>query len=167
MPRKLVIDEAEAETVRFIFNRYLEAGSLALLIEDLQRRAVVTRLRTLATGRSVGGVPFTTGPLAYLLENRMYLGELNHGANSYPGEHRPIVAREVFDAVQTKLKVRRSMSSFANYSKPVGIEMNRDNGRSSSATGASSRAAESPLPPLAEFGAEGAGANRAPFWEDD
>jgi site-specific DNA recombinase len=28
---------------------------------------------------------------------------LNHGPNSYPGEHRPIVAREVFDAAQAKL----------------------------------------------------------------
>ena len=101
--RKLVIDEAEAETVRYVFSQYLEAGSLGLLIDDLRRRGVVTRVRTLATGRIVGGVPFTRGPLAYLLKNRMYLGELNHGPNSYPGEHRPIVAREVFDAVQAKL----------------------------------------------------------------
>jgi site-specific DNA recombinase len=101
--RRLVIDEAERETVRFIFNRYLEAGSLGLLIDDLRRRGLVTRIRTLAAGRIVGGVPFARGPLAYLLKNRMYLGELNHGANSYPGEHQQIVPREVFDAVQAKL----------------------------------------------------------------
>jgi site-specific DNA recombinase len=74
-----------------------------LLIDDLRRRGVVTRVRTLATGRIVGGVPFKRGPLAYLLKNRMYLGELNHGVNSYPGAHQPMVAREVFDAVQAKL----------------------------------------------------------------
>jgi site-specific DNA recombinase len=64
---------------------------------------MLTDQRTLATGRIVGGVPFTRGPLAYLLKNRMYLGELNYGPDSYPAEHRPVVAREAFDAVQTAL----------------------------------------------------------------
>jgi len=26
-------------------------------------------------------------PLPYFLKNRMYLGEINHGQTSYPGEH--------------------------------------------------------------------------------
>ena len=33
----------------------------------------------------------------------MYLGEINHGQNSYPGEHSPVIGPEVFDAVQAKL----------------------------------------------------------------
>src|SRR5271169_6779829 len=82
--RKLIVDEAEANTVRLIFDRYLELGSIQALLQDLRERGVVTRRRTLATGRTIGGIPFTKGPLAYLLKNRMYLGELNHGANSYP-----------------------------------------------------------------------------------
>jgi site-specific DNA recombinase len=70
---RLAIDTAEAETVRYIFNRYLDVGSLGLLIDDLRRRHVISRVRKLAAGRIVGGVPFTRGPLAYLLKNRMYL----------------------------------------------------------------------------------------------
>jgi hypothetical protein len=101
--RKLVIEQAEAESVRFIFRRYLELGALGPLIDDLKHKGIATRIRTLASGRVVGGVPFTRGPLAYLLKNRMYLGEINHGANSYPGEHPPILDRDVFDAVQAKL----------------------------------------------------------------
>jgi site-specific DNA recombinase len=110
--RKLLIDEAEAETVRFIFDRYLELGSLGLLIDDLTSRGVVTRVRTLATGKVVGGVSFTRGPLAYLLRNRMYLGELNHGSTSYPGEHEPIIVRHVFDKVQAKLAAQAAASGY-------------------------------------------------------
>lgn len=63
-------------------------------------------------GKVVGGVPITRGPLAYLLKNRMYLGELNHGSISYPGEHEPIVARDAFDAVQAKLGAQAAASGY-------------------------------------------------------
>ena len=46
---------------------------------------------------------FTNGPLAYLLKNRVVLGELNHRGASYRSEHPAIVNPELFDAVQAKL----------------------------------------------------------------
>lgn len=110
--RKLVVDEREAETVRFIFRRYLELGSLGALIDDLRQKRVVTRVRTLATGRVVGGVAFTRGPLSYLLKNRMYLGEINHGHNSYPGEHQAIIDRDVFGSVQARLAAQAAASGY-------------------------------------------------------
>ena len=110
--RKLVVDEQEAETVRFIFRRYLELGSLGTLIDDLRDKGIATRVRLLATGRVVGGVPFTRGPLAYLLRNRMYLGEINHGAKSYPGEHPAIIDRAIFDAVQDRLTAQATASDY-------------------------------------------------------
>jgi site-specific DNA recombinase len=110
--RKLMVDEAEAKTVQFIFSRYLELGSLGALVEELRQNGVVTRVRTLATGRVVGGVPFTKGPLAYLLKNRMYFGQINHGPNSYPGEHPPILARDLFDAVQAKLAAQAAAAGY-------------------------------------------------------
>jgi site-specific DNA recombinase len=110
--RKLVVDEREAETVRHLFHRYLELGSLGPLIDELRQKGFMSRVRTLATGRVVGGVPFTRGPLAYLLGNRMYLGEINHGANSYPGEHPAIIAQDVFDAVQGNLAAQAAASGY-------------------------------------------------------
>ena len=101
--RKLVVDEAEAATVRSIFERYLALGSMLALLAELHERNIRTRRRTLSSGRVIGGVFFTKGPLAHLLKNRMYLGELNHHGQSYPGDHAPIVDRETFDAVQTRL----------------------------------------------------------------
>ena len=101
--RKLVVDEAEAATVRSIFERYLALGSMLALLAELRERNIRTRRRTLSSGRVIGGVFFTKGPLAHLLKNRMYLGELNHHGQSYPGDHAPIVDRETFEAVQTRL----------------------------------------------------------------
>ncbi len=98
--------------VRFIFRRYLELSSLGALIDDLRHEGALTRIRTLTSGRVVGGVPFTRGPLAYLLKNRMYLGQINHGLNSYPGAHPAIVDRDVFDAVQVRLSSQAAASGY-------------------------------------------------------
>jgi site-specific DNA recombinase len=98
--RKLMIDEAEAPIVRLIFERYCALGSMIALMRELRDREVVTRLRTRSSGKAIGGIAFTKGPLAYLLKNRMYLGEINHGQSSYAGEHPAIVDEAVFDKAQ-------------------------------------------------------------------
>jgi site-specific DNA recombinase len=101
--RKLLVDEAEAETVRLIFELYLAIGSLPATAEELRTRGILTRRRDLATGRTIGGVPLTKGPLAYMLKNRMYLGEINHRDKSYPGAHEAIIGKYLFDAVRARL----------------------------------------------------------------
>ena len=98
--RKLVVDPSEADTVRFIFRRYLELGSFMALLADLQERGVVTKVTTRADGSKRGGIPFARGSLAYLLGNRTYIGELKHKTKSYPGEHEAIVEPDLFEAVQ-------------------------------------------------------------------
>lgn len=105
--RKLVIVPEEAETVRLVFDRYRELRSLPALQRDLRERGVVTRRRTLATGREIGGIPFLVGALVSLMRNRTYLGEINHRGNSYPGEHETIVEKDMFDAVQEILDANR------------------------------------------------------------
>jgi site-specific DNA recombinase len=85
--RKLYVDDDEAAAVRLIFDLYLELGSIRALHRELKRRDIRTRLRTLATGNTVGGVHLTNGPLSYILRNRHYLGEINHHGRSWPGEH--------------------------------------------------------------------------------
>ena len=101
--RKLLVDEAEATTVRLIFQRYLDLGSLPALQRDLRERGVLTRSRVLASGRIIGGVPLSNGPLSHMLKNRMVLGEINHKGASYKSDHPAIVAVELFDAVQARL----------------------------------------------------------------
>jgi site-specific DNA recombinase len=101
--RKISINEAEADRVRTIFRSYLRLGSLSLLMADLRQQGIVTKVRTLKSGATVGGIPFTRGPLAHLLRNRFYIGEVIFKGEVLAGEQPAIVERDLFDAVQAKL----------------------------------------------------------------
>src|SRR5215472_8570229 len=83
---KVTIVESEAEQVRLIYRRYLELGSLNRLMADLRARGILTKVRSLKTGRTIGGIPFTRGPLAHLLRNRFYIGEVAFKGEILPGE---------------------------------------------------------------------------------
>jgi site-specific DNA recombinase len=101
--KRLVINKAEAETVRTIFRRYLELQSFGKVVTDLDRRGIVTKRRKTKVAKFNGGIPFTYGPLAHLLKNRIYLGEVHHGGKWFEGEHEAILARATFDRVQQLL----------------------------------------------------------------
>jgi DNA invertase Pin-like site-specific DNA recombinase len=101
--RKISVNELEAERVRTIFRSYLRLGSLNLLMSDLRQRDIVTKVRTLKTGKTVGGIPFTRGPLAHLLRNRFYIGEVSFKGEVLRGEQPAILDRELFETVQAKL----------------------------------------------------------------
>jgi site-specific DNA recombinase len=101
--RKITVNEAEAERVLTIFCSYLKLGSLNLLMADLRKRGIVTKVRTLKSGEKVGGIPFTRGPLAHLLRNRFYIGEVAFKGEVLKGEQTAVVDRALFDAVQARL----------------------------------------------------------------
>src|SRR5713101_4601993 len=100
--KKLEVVPEEAETVRTIFRRYLDLGSMGAVIEDLDRRGIRTKAIARLDGRVRGGIRFGVGPLAYLLKNRFYLGEVMYRGEVHAGEHEPILDRELFAAVQAK-----------------------------------------------------------------
>jgi len=104
--RALVVNDAEAETVRLIFRRYLELGSVHTLASWLEAEGYRTKLIVSSKGVSRGGVLFNRGALFHLLRNRTYLGEIPHKDVSYPGTHSAIVDQEVFDAAQALLTSR-------------------------------------------------------------
>jgi site-specific DNA recombinase len=88
--RRLLIEKAEAYTVRFIFNRFLELGSWTLLSHDLKARGIRTR-----TGSAI-----SKSNLYRMLHNRIYIGEISHKDAHYPGRHEAIIAQDVWDKVQ-------------------------------------------------------------------
>ncbi len=101
--RALVVNEAEADTVRLIFTTYLELGSVHELQRWLAHRGIVSKARTTASGRVMGGLPFSRGALFHLLRNRLYLGMIVHKAASHLGAHPAIVEPALFDSVQASL----------------------------------------------------------------
>src|SRR5215472_12231885 len=101
--RKLVVIEREAEIVRDIFRRYAALGSVRLLKDELEARGIRSKSWTTASGRCVGGKPFSRGALYHVLQNHLYRGEIVHKGQSHPGEHTPIVDQPLWDAVQGQL----------------------------------------------------------------
>ena len=102
--KKLVICKSEAETVRTIFRLYLELGSFSKLFGDLDRRKIVTKRRNTKVAKYQGGIPFTYGPLAHFLKNRIYVGETHHAGKWFKGEHAAILDHSTFERVQELLK---------------------------------------------------------------
>lgn len=47
-----------------------------------------------------------SGPLAHILKNRFYIGEIVYRGEVYLGEQEPILDHGLFDAVQAKLAER-------------------------------------------------------------
>ncbi|WP_338325478.1 recombinase family protein [Paenirhodobacter populi] len=76
---KLVINEAEAASVRRIFERFVELGSATMLAKELRREGF----------RSKQGTLIDKGYLYRVLRNRVYRGEAVHKGKAYPGEHEP------------------------------------------------------------------------------
>jgi DNA invertase Pin-like site-specific DNA recombinase len=102
--KKLVVNRTEAETVRTIFHLYQELKSFSKLVAELDRRGIVTKRRNTKISKYNGGIPFTYGPLAYFLKNRIYLGKVHHGGKWFEGEHKAIIDHATFDRVQELLK---------------------------------------------------------------
>ncbi len=101
--RKLVVNEVETNQVRHIMNRYLEVGSVRLIIDELAAAGFKTKLRPLRNGMSIGGVAFSRGGLFHLLANCVYVGDVRHKGATYDGAHDAIIERELWDRVQASL----------------------------------------------------------------
>lgn len=101
---KVAVAEEEAERVRLIYARYLELGGVRALERDLCERNILTKTRLLTNGTTRGGIPFGRGSLFYLLRNHFYVGEVKFKGDVLPGEQPAIMDRELFDAVQQRLR---------------------------------------------------------------
>ena len=95
--RKLVVNHEEAQTVKHIFERYLKLGSVRELKQELDRRGIVSAVKLSKRGHRHGGKPFSRGALYCLLSNPIYCGEIRHKQQSHPGQHEPIVSRELWE----------------------------------------------------------------------
>jgi DNA invertase Pin-like site-specific DNA recombinase len=102
--RRLVINPAEAATVRKLFRLYLKHGNARLVKEKSDRLGLRTKSRKPNSGTRPGAAPFTRGHIYQLLANSIYVGEVSHKGERYPGEHAPIIDRETWEAVQAQLE---------------------------------------------------------------
>ncbi len=103
--RRLVVNTAEAERVRRIFELYLEVESILRVADECNARGWTTKSWTTTSGRVVGNRPFDKSVISRLLRNPLYLGKVPHNGAVYDGEHEAIVGEDTFRRVQAQLKV--------------------------------------------------------------
>jgi len=131
--RRLAINQSEAQSVREIFRRYLELGSVRLLMEDLNRRSIRSKVRVAKNGRKSGGNPFFRGALYVLLSNPIYIGEIRHKGVRHPGLHESIVDRELWDKTQLLLRsqaVRGASRATKSAASPLTRKLFDESGQS-------------------------------------
>ncbi|GHC61937.1 recombinase family protein [Neogemmobacter tilapiae] len=105
--RKLVINEGDADHVRWVFARFIEIGSGTVLAQELAERGVTT-----ARGHRID-----KKFIYRMLNNRVYIGEAVHKGTSYPGEHKAIIDRDTWDkvhAILTESPRKRASNTLAD-----------------------------------------------------
>jgi site-specific DNA recombinase len=102
--RQLVVRRSEADTVREIFRHYVRLGCLTKLKHYLEQNQTRSKIRTSNAGRKYGGAAYSRGALHHLLCNRIYLGEIVHRDQHFPGQHEPIVSKKLWHDVASRLR---------------------------------------------------------------
>ena len=92
--RKLVVNEPQAAIVREIFRRYAKLESPTEIVRDLAVRGIINKY----------GKPIDRAMLYTILHNRTYIGEAFHKGTAYPGEHKAIIDRKLWDQVKALLE---------------------------------------------------------------
>ncbi len=89
--RKLVIDDASAPTVKYIFAEYASGKTKKQIADALNEKGY----------RRKSGKPFTINSFSYILSNRIYMGDYSLGdiKRSCPA----IIDQVTFDKVQTRV----------------------------------------------------------------
>jgi len=104
LAKKLIVNTKEAQLVRHIFKRFAQIGSATLLAKELNSQGHRTKEWITAKGTTRAGVTWNKMHLYRMFNNRLYVGEIVHHDQHYPGEHEAIVPRDLFDKVQAILE---------------------------------------------------------------
>ncbi|MDB5595133.1 MAG: recombinase family protein [Hyphomicrobiales bacterium] len=112
--KKLEVVTEEAALVRIIFETYVRVGSIRALIAELKAQGLAPLDRQLTSGRKIVAAHWRPGPLAHLLKNRFYVGEVAYRGEIHKGEHEAIVDRPLFEAAQARLAAQAVVRTTAN-----------------------------------------------------
>lgn len=100
--KELIVDPDGAKVVNSIFEIYLEVKCLNQLKREVDKLGYETRpSRPDAFAR-----PYSRGHLYNMLCNPIYIGEIRHKDQRFPGRHEAIVDRDTWGRVQTLLEGR-------------------------------------------------------------
>src|SRR5437868_1677169 len=106
--RTLVINAAEAETVRRIFALYRELGCVRRVKEAADRLGLRAKYTRTGNGTERGGKLLSRGHLYTLLSNPIYTGQIAHKGELHPGQQAALIDDESWSTVRDKLAANTS-----------------------------------------------------------
>ena len=101
--RTLTVNVKEAETIRVIYDLYLEHGSIREVKEQSATLDLRTKRRVTKTGKEQGGIQFGRGHLYQILSNPIYAGKIRHHKKVFKGQHPAIIEPDIWEEVQQRL----------------------------------------------------------------
>lgn len=103
--KQLVPNEQEAETVRLIFQKYLEFGNIMDVAEWMNEQGYRSKRWKTKKGEERGGKLFGHSAILKILSNPLYIGKMPYfsAKKIYPGKQPPIVDQAIFEEVQSKV----------------------------------------------------------------
>lgn len=116
---KLLINDAQARTVRHIFKRFAEVGSGLTIAQELNSKGITTKSWITKDGTLRPGKPWNASLIYRMLANRTYLGKTVHKSDIYPGEHEPIVTQSMWDAAHATLNTNPRKEQRGHESVPA------------------------------------------------
>lgn len=90
---EIVVNDAEAETLKLIFQKYLKLSSLSKLEDYLVNSGHMNR----------NNRPFKKGSLANILKNDFYIGIMTYQGQKNKGQHMPLIDEDEFSKVNLLL----------------------------------------------------------------
>ncbi len=107
--KSIVVDEEQAQIVRFIFSEAQKGNSLQKIADMLNEKGIPTRYANSKKMRTKDGKTVSysgewkRGTVHNIVHNRFYIGELEHDGQTIQGNHKPIVSKIQFGKVQASL----------------------------------------------------------------
>lgn len=115
--RCLVVNEAEAQNVRFIYQTFCDTHSLGDTADALNSGGIRTKRYTTRQGRIFGGRKFSVKTVQRILQNPLYKGMVAHRGKQYPGQHAAIIEAAQFDTVQAIFAAHKDKREARRYRK--------------------------------------------------
>lgn len=94
--KSVVVNEAESQIVKCMFSEGQKGKTLAQIADYLNGKGYKTRR----------GGEWTRGSIRAILQNRFYIGELQHQGKAISGAHTPLISKVQFGKVSSQLAQR-------------------------------------------------------------
>lgn len=118
---QLVVNEAEAERVRQLFELYLERRTLTAVVKIARDRRWRSKSWTTKAGSLREGREFTSDSMRRLLANPVYVGRISSGDDVCEAQHEAIVRSETWNDVQALIEENRRTGGRANRNRSAAL----------------------------------------------